>query len=374
LNIEKKKNILVIDFGAGTLDLALISTKEKTSNQGDCEVISKDGIPIGGNVVDAWIIEELCGHYSYNFDRLSGDPEIQWWYKILLNEARNLKEKLFFKKKETFYLMPSNIMKKYTRSIPKNSEQLKKPVDFTRTDLKKLLEKKGLYAIYSRIIASVIKSAEARGLKEESIDDVLMVGGSTLLPEIYSITEERFGRDRVRAWQPFNAVAFGAAVYGSGKYHKSDYITHDYAFITYNIKTHDPEHNIIVPRGTKYPTQQDFWKRQLTPTCALGEPENIFKLVVCEIGTRHSFDQEFIWDRDGELHLIDENTDENLIVPLNEDDPTLGYLKPPHYPSDKHARVEVSFYVNEEKWLCVNVRDLMTGKHLLIDKPVIRLK
>ena len=35
--------------------------------------------------------------------------------------------------------------------------------------------------------------------------------------------------------------------------------------------------------GTRFPTAPDFWKRQLVPTCSLGEPESIFRLVICEV-------------------------------------------------------------------------------------------
>ena len=28
----------------------------------------------------------------------------------------------------------------------------------------------------------------------------------------------------------------------------------------------------------------DLWRRQLVPTCPLGEPETLFKLVICELG------------------------------------------------------------------------------------------
>ena len=42
--------------------------------------------------------------------------------------------------------------------------------------------------------------------------------GSSLLPDIYGIVEQRFGRDRVRAWQPFEAVAYGGCVFAAGAY------------------------------------------------------------------------------------------------------------------------------------------------------------
>jgi len=374
IDIDDAKNILVIDFGAGTLDIALIEVGERKSKKGRCTVIAKTGAPIGGNLVDAWIVEALCQHYGYNVDHLSNDPNIRWWYRILLSEACRLKETLFLKESETFYLMPARMIEAASPSLLQGKRRLKEPVDFTRTQLIDLLQQKGLYSILNNMIEEILTHARTKGYRDNTIDEVLMVGGSTLLPQVYSTIENFFGRDKVRAWQPFNAVAFGAATFAAGRFHKTDYITHDYAFVTYNPHTHKPQYQVIIPKGTIYPTTADFWKKQLIPTCALGEPETIFKMVICEIGTKHAFEQEFAWDKKGELHILENDENKALIFPLNESDPTLGHLDPPHYPSEKRARVEISFMVNEDRWLCTTVYDLKTHRTLLQDKPVIRLK
>ena len=75
----------------------------------------------------------------------------------------------------------------------------------------------------------------------DDISDVLMVGGSTLLPGVYDTFEEAFGRDRVRAWQPFEAVAYGAAAFATGSLTKSDFIVHDYSLRTYRNDGQDVE-------------------------------------------------------------------------------------------------------------------------------------
>ena len=41
----------------------------------------------------------------------------------------------------------------------------------------------------------------------------------------------------VRAWQPFEAVAYGAAVFAADASQQSDFIVHDYAFVTHDLKT-----------------------------------------------------------------------------------------------------------------------------------------
>ncbi len=375
LGVDYGKNILVIDFGAGTLDLALIRMEDKVGKTGKCTVVSKDGVPMGGNVIDEWIVEEVCRHFNYDYEKISQDPEIRWWYRILLGEACRVKESLFIKESETYYLMPTGLLDKYPLPVPGNREVIKRPFDVTRKHLVHILEERGLFTLTEKLIDSVLHFSGPKGTGETGIDDILLVGGSTLLPGFYSLAEKKFGRDRVRAWQPFNAVAFGAAAFASGNINKSDHITHDYAFLTYDRTTHDPEYNIIIPRGTPFPTPPDFWKRRLAPTCALGEPERIFKLVVFEIGKKHGFGQEFIWDEKGELHsLSGKESNSFLYIPLNESDPTLGYLSPPHYPSEKGARIELSFMVNPDKWLCATVFDIKNGKYLMKNNPVIRLK
>jgi hypothetical protein len=63
----------------------------------------------------------------------------------------------------------------------------------------------------------------------------------------------------------------------------------------------------------------------------------------------------------------------SLVVKLNETNPALGYLDPPHSPRDSRPRLEVAFGVNAERWLCATVFDLRTKKHLMEGEPVVRL-
>ena len=40
------------------------------------------------------------------------------------------------------------------------------------------------------------------------------------------------------------------------------------------------------------------------PTCALGEPESLFKLVVCEIARGDGGERRLVWDAAGVLHQL----------------------------------------------------------------------
>src|SRR5439155_893861 len=76
-------------------------------------------------------------------------------------------------------------------------------LDLDRQGLVELLERFGLYDARRSCVDEALRGTTAQ------VEDVLMVGGSTLLPNVYGLFEERFGRGRVRAWQPFEAVVHG---------------------------------------------------------------------------------------------------------------------------------------------------------------------
>jgi len=370
LNLSGKKIVLVFDFGGGTLDLALVEIDYGSIETGKSKVIAKEGLGIGGNVIDVWILNEFFERTGYDLSDKLDNSTISMWYRILLEEACRVKEHLYIKNIEHFLVNPPEYFRNLNHVVGKDVDKL---TQFTKNDLVDILTKNRLYEMLDEIIEKLLDKARKYGITPLDINEVLVVGGSSLLPKVYSILEEKFGRDKIRAWQPFEAVAFGAACYAADKIVNSDFITHNYAFVTYDRKTHKPQYNIIVPEGTKFPTKKDFWKRHLIPTCSLGEPEKVFKLVICEIGLKKN-SRSFVWDEHGRMVVLNRDTEEPLIIPLNETNPTLGYLNPAHSPSDNTPRLEVAFYVNKERWLCTNVFDLKTKRYLMIDTPVVRLQ
>ena len=64
---------------------------------------------------------------------------------------------------------------------------------------------------------------------------------------------------------------------------------------------------------------------------------------------------------------------EQVVVPLNEANPALGHLEPPHEPGDTRPRLEIAFGVNADRWLIATVKDLKTRKVLMNAEPVARL-
>jgi molecular chaperone DnaK (HSP70) len=365
LSLSHDRTVLVVDVGGGTMHVVLVRLSPQGAVSGQATVLAKRGRPLGGNAVDGWVLSELCRQIGH--DLSTDDDELtRLWRRLMLAEACRVKEAVFFEDEAAFLLSPGG----RTSGEARPGGGL---ATLTRAGLREILEKEGFYRSLEISLEEVL---EQGGVTAADVEDVLLVGGSTLLPGFFSWFEERFERRRVRAWQPFEAVAYGAACFASDRMDALDFIAHDYAFVTHDPKTGDAQHTVIVPRGTRFPTSPELWKRQLVPTCALGEPENLFKLLICEVSRSDGGDgdRRFVWDAAGDVHKVGgSGGDAEVVVPLNAASPTLGYLDPPHSPRDRRPRLEIAFGVSAERWLIATVRDLLTQRELMSEEPVVRL-
>jgi molecular chaperone DnaK (HSP70) len=366
LGLARESFVCVVDIGGGTMHVELVRLSPHGAKGGQAHVVAKQALPLGGNAVDSWVLRDVCARLRFPLDESARDDETRFWRRLMLAESCRVKESLFLEEKATFLLVPPGMLRLDDPRRPGTSL-----VEMTRAQLVEVLERQGFYAGLEASLDAVLESAHVTA---GDVEEVLLVGGSTLLPNVFALLERRFDRRRLRGWQPFEAVAHGAACYAAGAVNAADFIVHDYAFVTHDAETGKEQHIVVVPNGTRFPTPPDHWKRQVVPTCAMGEPETIFKLVICEVARADGGARSFIWDAAGDLHKVGGKTGKDeLIVPLNASSPTLGYLDPPHDPRDRRPRLEIAFGVNAERWLVATVHDLLTRKELMREEPVVQL-
>jgi molecular chaperone DnaK (HSP70) len=365
LSLTEDRTVLVVDIGGGTMHVVLVRLSPQGSLHGQAHVLAKRGRELGGNAVDGWVLADLCRELGRPLEDAADDEPTRLWRRLMLAEACRVKEAVFFDESTEFLFTPPGATRA-ARGRPGSGY-----LPFTRARLAQVLEANGFLRGLAVSLDEVFEQARVTA---DAIDDVLLVGGSTLLPGVFPLLEERFQRRRLRAWQPFEAVAYGAAAFAADRMAARDFIVHDYAFVTHDAATGAPQHTVIVPRGTRFPTPPGFWKRQLVPTCSLGVEETTFKLLICEVSRGDGQDRRFVWDAAGDLHKVGGAAGEaQVVVPLNEVAPTLGYLDPPHSPRDRRPRLEISFAVNAERWLVATVQDLLTRQELMSNEPVVRL-
>jgi molecular chaperone DnaK (HSP70) len=365
ISLTRERTILVADVGGGTMHVVLARLSPGGAMGGEATVLAKRGRPLGGNAVDGWVLQDVCRQMGHDLAAEDGDEVTRLWRRLMLAEACRIKEAVYFEDGAAFLMDPPALR---FQGVSRSRGDVPK---LTRGRLRATLDENGFYRSLAASVDEVMEQAQLSGA---DVDEVLLVGGSTLLPGFFSLFEERFERRRLRAWQPFEAVAYGAACFAADRMDALDFIAHDYAFLTHDPKTGVEEHTVVVPRGTRFPTPFDLWKRQVVPTCALGEPENIFKLLICEVAKADGGERRFVWDAAGDVHKIGGTGGEaQTVVPLNEGSPTLGYLDPPHSPRDRRPRLEIAFGVNSDRWLVATVRDLLTQRELMREEPVVRL-
>jgi len=356
LSIGAERRVLVIDFGAGTLDLALVALDSKGIEQGQARVIAKDGQELGGNDVDAWLLEDLVAPFGIEKGFLHGaqspTDDSLFWKREMLAEARRVKEALFFDE-WTFFMF-----RQPEEFGPPRPSQRDGHTEIHRHRLLEVLERHRVIESVDEAIQRIFRG-EPEGMTMEDVDEVLLVGGSTLLPGVYQRVEDLFGRSRVRAWEPFEAVALGASVLSAERFNQSDVIFHDYAFLTHDAETHKEQTTVIIPAGTRVPTPDRIWTGRVVPTCALGDIETIFKLVICEVA-RPRQGARFVRDHHGGLHQAGQGGDP-VVVPPHKSEPFLGRLDPPHQPGDRKHRLALSFAVHADRRLRDTVDDPKTG-------------
>ncbi|MES1240891.1 MAG: Hsp70 family protein [Acidobacteriota bacterium] len=360
ISLTQERTVLVVDVGGGTMHVVLVRLSPQGAISGQATVLAKRGQPLGGNAVDSWVLYELCREMGHDV-AMDDDEVSRLWRRLMLAEACRVKEAVYFQGEAAFLMSPGG------RGRPGGGAAM-----LSRDRLRQILDTNGFYRSLESSVEEVLEQAR---LSMDAVEDVLLVGGSTLLPGFFSWFEERFERRRVRAWQPFEAVSYGAACFAGNRMDALDFIVHDYAFVTHDPKTGEARHTVIVPRGTRFPTSPELWKRQLVPTCALGEPETLFKLLICEVSNgSEAGERHFVWDAAGDVHKVGgESGEAQVVVPLNAASPTLGYLDPPHSPRDRRPRLEIAFGVSAERWLLATVRDLLTHRELMREEPVVRL-
>jgi molecular chaperone DnaK len=237
----------------------------------------------------------------------------------------------------------------------------------TRKEFLETLEKRGLYKMIDRLTEAVLEDAAHR-LSIADLDAVLLTGGSTLLPGVRELFEKRFGAARVHYWEPFEAVVKGAAIFGAG-YYVDQIIHHDYAIRVYSDSAQCTEYEMLIRRGTPYPTPEAFQTRYY----AVAPRQQLFSLPVCEVGFagRHSIP----WKRrsnGNDYWTPDPNTTEEseCVVVLNEGDQLR--LTPPG--QDSRARLRVDFSIDSERFLCATIHDLLRDRDIVTMARIHRLR
>ncbi|MCX6359715.1 MAG: Hsp70 family protein [Armatimonadetes bacterium] len=344
VDLAAPRTLLIVDFGGGTLDIAIVraglAPLPGTDGRRRSEVLAARGLEIGGETVDEWLAELACSKAGQVRNEVRG-------------AVRSMAERA--KIELSAAALSTDFGEFRVAGMP--------TVRVTRGEFEALLKEKGLYARIGDVVGAVVDQARSAGGPE--IDEVLLVGGSTQLPGVAKLLEGAFGREKVRSWSPFRAVALGAAQFGAG--HTVDQIIHhDYAVRLFDHKAQRPEYELLVRRGTRYPAQAGD-ARYYT----LTEGQTEFALPVCEVGLAGRMRLDWKERQNGHRYWTPGPVEEKeCVYTLNEGD-TLR-ISPPGVAGQHRLRVE--FAVDAERYLCATIHDLKLKRDIRENARLVKLR
>ncbi|HIE34181.1 MAG TPA: molecular chaperone DnaK, partial [Candidatus Altiarchaeales archaeon] len=234
---EKEHNIMVFDFGAGTLDVTIMEFGE-----GVFEVMSTSGdTQLGGKDMDDaivnWIVDEFKKDAGID---LTKD-------KMAIQRVRESAEKA---KIELSTVLETEINLPYITADSSGPKHLTKKL--TRAHLENLV--KPIIDKCKKPMEQALKDAK---LKPEDVTKIILVGGPTRMPIVRKFVEDFIGKKAERGIDPMECVAMGAAIQGgvlAGEV--KDIVLLDVTPLTLGVEVQGGLVEPLIERNTTIPTKK----------------------------------------------------------------------------------------------------------------------
>lgn len=235
---DGEKNILVFDLGGGTFDVSLL-----TIDDGIFEVKATAGdTHLGGEDFDYRLVQ----HFVTEFKRKkkkdpSNNPRAMKRLKIACERAKRT-------------LSASAQASVEIDSFFEGDDLF---TNITRARFEELCGD-----LFQNTLAPVEKVIKDAKVDKRSIDEIVLVGGSTRIPKVQKLLQDFFnGKELCKSINPDEAVAYGAAVQGdilSGKQSNAtkDILLLDVTPLSLGIETSGEIMTVLIDRNTTIPTKK----------------------------------------------------------------------------------------------------------------------
>jgi len=194
LDDESDQTVLVFDLGGGTFDVSVLDL-----GGGVYEVVATNGDnDLGGDDWDQAIIDHLAEEFEsdHGVDLREDRQALQ-----RLTEAAEEAKVELSSRKETDINLPFITA---TDSGPIHLE-----TSLTRAKFESLTS-----GLLERTVEPTEQALDDAGYTKDDIDEVILVGGSTRMPQVQEKVEELVGQEPKKNVNPDEAVALGAAIQG----------------------------------------------------------------------------------------------------------------------------------------------------------------
>jgi molecular chaperone DnaK (HSP70) len=360
--LADRENLLVIDFGGGTLDLSLVRLDNNSGKKplgfvlkwGEkllaessgqkakvARVLAKAGQNLGGSDIDNWLVD-----YFVQTKGLAKSP-------ITTRLSERLKIQLSLQEKATEVYFDDENFESYE-------------LELERDRFESILAEHQFFDNLDECMNQVLQQARRQGLEIGDIDAVLLVGGTVQIPAVKRWVEQYFDTAKIRCNKPFEAIAQGALQLSQGVEIK-DFLYHSYGIRYWNRRENCHSWHNLIKSGQSYPMSEPV---ELVLGASVENQPSI-ELIIGELGAETGGTEIYF---DGDRLITKQLAGQTSVQPLNDKDGarSIAQLAPPGYPGSD--RIKIFFRVDEQRFLRITVEDLLTNQTLLEDKPVVQLR
>ena len=200
---DKEETVLVYDLGGGTFDITIMNIKGASVTV----VCTGGDDQLGGKDWDEEFIEYINGKYSEEFgEDLSEDPEMM---ATLYLDAEVWKKSLTTREKV---------------NVTVNGPAGRMRMEVTRDEYENITRE--LLIRTKNLLDDVLTVAEKKGYSINKIDKILLVGGSSRMPQVSAMLQKEYNLTPVLA-DPDEAVAKGAAIFAINEKAFNDFVMNE---------------------------------------------------------------------------------------------------------------------------------------------------
>jgi molecular chaperone DnaK len=233
----KSLKVAVFDLGGGTFDISVLDV-----SNGVFEVLATNGdTHLGGDDWDRAVVDHIANDFKtkHGID-LRKDP-------LALQRLTEAAEKA---KCDLSNMPQTQVLLPYIASGEKGAINLQ--FTLTRATFEQICKR-----LFDGLRGPVEKCLADAKMKPADVDEVVLVGGSTRMPQVKAICKELFGREPNQSVNPDEVVAVGAAIQGAVMTGAvTDLVLLDVTPLSLGIKTQGDVMTVLIPRNTTIPTQK----------------------------------------------------------------------------------------------------------------------